>query len=104
MTPRGRTPAAHLLHASRHGVVLRLEAVHVLAELPVNVFGEDAHVAEERAQHGKLLLQQLHLLLHPLVLPGQDLDPLLRLPGAELGHLARLPHRHVVPLSPPGRN
>ncbi len=72
-------------HAGRHGVVLGLEAVHVLAQLPVDVLGQDPDVGEEGPQHRQLLLEQLHLLLQPLVLPGQDLDALLGLAGAESG-------------------
>ena len=86
-----------LLHAG-HGVVLLLEVVHVLGQLSVDVLGQDADVGEERPQHRQLLLQQLHLLLQPLVLPRQDLDPLLRLPRPCLGLLSALPHGHVVPL------
>ena len=78
--------------------MLRLEVVQVLGQLAVDVVGQDAHRGEEGAQDGELLLQQLHLLLQPLVLPRQDLDPVLRLAGPHLRLLARLAHRDVVPL------
>ena len=78
--------------------MLRLEVVQVLGQLAVDVVGQDAHRGEEGAQDGELLLQQLHLLLQPLVLPRQDLDSVLGLAGPHLRLLARLAHRDVVPL------
>ena len=73
----------------------------MLGQFPVNVLREDAHIAEQTSEDTQLLLQELNLLLHPLVVPGQDLNSLLRLLGAGLGLLSGLPHRHVVPLPPP---
>jgi len=71
----------------------------MLGELAVHVVGQDTDAAEEAAQHAKLLLQQLHLLRHPVVLAGQDLDPLLGVAGSNLCLLSRLADGHVVALA-----
>ena len=78
--------------------MLRLEVVKMLGELPVDVLREDAHRREEGAEDGQLFLQQLDLLLQPLVLSGEDLHAVLRLPRSHLRFLPRFPHGHIIPL------
>jgi len=79
--------------------VLGLKVVQMLGQLPVHVIRQHAHAREQRAQDRQLLLQQLHLLLQPVIFARQYLHPLLRLAAAHFRLLSRLAHRHVVALA-----
>ena len=79
--------------------MLLLKIFHVLGQLSMDVFRQNSDVRKEGSKHGQLFLEQLHLLLEPLVLPRQNLDSLLRFSRPHLGLLARLPDGDVVSLA-----
>ena len=78
--------------------MLRLEVVQMLGQLPVDVLWQDAHRREEGTEDRQLLLQQLDLLLQPLVLSGEDFHTILRLPRSHLCFLPRFPYGHIISL------
>jgi len=81
--------------------MLRLKVVQMLGQLTVHMVREHAHAREQGAQHGQLLLQQLHLLLQPVVFARQNFDALLCFAATHLGFFARFAHSHVVTFAAP---